>query len=705
MAVEIKKYRAEAGIIFSYFVVSLLILYPLLPHLFSQLPFASNGDIRLSITILFSNLKKIALGEFGNIFQLPILFPLSHTLSAGINLFGQTLLVLPFYLVHLRNIYAIYNFLTFFSYIAAGYCAYLFVHEWIPERKIAWLAGALYILLPFRVHNIPHLNLMFSFPIPLTLLFFSRFLKNGRTNDLFFFFFSLFFQFLFDLSLGLFLGIALGIFFLIQQMLFGLLPRRSWLLLFAASLLFVLSVTVVFLPYLSPKTSFSSVDEVKSISDNSFSTPLSFYSNWSYLLLFLKRIFWSQSPRCPGISLLIFFLLAFAPYLANRLQKTIALACSFFMIVPALAVPVVYNALPLKILDRICFWTLLLLLLSLSLLLLLLRKKIPRELLLLTITWMVLQFYSSQISLPFLNMFQGLARLFPVLLRSRGIHTEYILLLLFFTVSAYGFSYFSKRFYKKKFVLALIVLLIFAERIRWPVYPERLSDDRPIYQTLYQTLAPYPVHFGLLELPFYQQSLNYYPLYTIYHDKHTYHGHIFYLSDYYDLNNSPRLQAGSNFSGLSDPQFTQMLKAKGIRLILLFKDKIYLESANGPKTWAALHAQIGIGISKGLFDKVEKTNYGTLLVLSEREQGQKIRYFLPHYSLMGKKNLVCTLKANRESAAAFIFNERPVTHRQLQPGSQCNIAINLQDLSLASQFNYLEIHSSSSLELLKVRVE
>jgi hypothetical protein len=699
------KYRLEAGIIFSYFIVSLLILFPLLPHLFSQLPFATNGDIRLSLAVLFSNLKKITTGDFLNIFQLPILFPLSHTLTAGVNLFGQTLLVLPFYLAHLRNVYVIYNFLVFFSYIAAGYCAYRFVREWVPERWIAWGAGALYILLPFRVHNIPHLNLLFSFPIPLTFLFFFRFLKNHRTKDLVFFFLSLLSQFLFDLSLGLFLGIALGIFFLIQQVLFGLMPRRAWLHLGAASVLFALSVVLIFLPYLSQKTSFSITNETTSISPNSFSTPLSFYSNWSYWLLFFKRIFWNQSPLSPGISLFVFFLLAFAPYLENRLQKTTALVCSFFLIIPALALPIVYNGLPLNILNRICSWTLLLFLTSLSLLLFLVRKKIPRELFLLTITWMLLQFYSSQISLPFLNLFQGLARLFPVLLRARGIRTEYILLLLFFAVSAFGVAYFFRRFREKKIILALVLLLVFAERVRWPVYPEKLNDDRPIYRTLYHPLALYPSHFGLLELPFYPQNSNHYPLYTLYHDKHTYHGHINYLSDYCELGSSPQLQAESGFYGLSDPEYTQMLKAKGIRLILLFKKTILSDQNEDHKAWFALQNQIRQGESRGLYEKIEKTQNGTLLVLSEREQGPLIRYFLPHYSLRGKKSIVCTVAANRETDARFLFNEKPVKWQRLQGGTQSRIVIDLKNLPLALQFNYLEIRSGPSLELIKVRIE
>ncbi len=647
-------------------------------------------------------MNKITQGDLLNLFQLPILFPLSHTLIAGINLFGQTLLVLPFYFVHIRNVCFLYNFLTFFAYIASGYCAYRFAREWVAERWIAWVVGALYILMPYRVHNIPQLNLLFSFPIPLTLLFFSRFLKMGRKKDLVFFFLSLLSQFLFDLSLGLFLGIALGIFFLVQQIIFGLMPRRSWLLLSAAFVLFILSVVLIFLPYLSQETSFSIVTESKSISPNHFRTPLSFYSNWSYLLLFFKGIVWHQSPFCPGISIFIFFLLAFVPYFENLLQKTTALVCSVFLIVPALALPISCNGLPLNLLNRLCGWTLLSFLLSLSLLLFLIRKKIPRTLLLLTITWIILQFYSSQISLPFFNLFQGLARLFPVLLRARSIRTEYILLLLFFTVSAFGFSYFFRRFRKKKIVLALVLLLVFAERVRWPVHSEKFKDYNQKSSELYQLIAPYPKHFGLLELPFDPLESNFYALFTIYHAKHTYHGHIHYLKDICQLERNPRLGSKGNFSGLSDPQFIHMLKQNGIRLILIFKSR---RNNEDKKDWYAMQRQIRLGANQSLYEKVEKTDNGTLLVLNEKESGAQIRYLLPHFSLRGKKNLVCVINAHGETKAEFLFNDRSIKTQRLQAKKQNKIVLNLNNQPLALQFNYLEIRSGPSLELIRVRIE
>ena len=702
MAQRFQRFRSEAGMFFSYFIVSLLILFPLVPHLFSKLAFASNGDVRLSLTILFSNLSKIARCDLLNIFQLPILFPLSHTLTAGINLFGQSLLVLPLFLIHVRNVYFIYNLLTFFAYSAAGYCAYRFVREWVSERWIAWLIGALYILMPFRVHNIPQLNLLFSFPIPLTLLFFSRFLKNNRTGDLFFFFLSLLSQFLFDLSVGIFLGITIGIFFLFWQIIYGFLPKRSWMPLAAGTILFLLAVALLFMPYLSQKTSFSIIGEIKSIPTFAFHSPLSFYSNWSYLLLFFNRIVWHQSPYSPGITIFFFFMLAFAPYLENRLQRITALFCLSSLIIPAIVMPFIFKSVQFGMLNRVLGWTLLLFILGLGLLLFLIRKKIPPPLLLLTTTWIFLQFYSSQVSLPFFNVFQGLAQLFSFLLRARFIRTEYILALLFFTVSAFGFSYFFKRFHEKKTLLALVLLLVVAERIRWPVVPERLEDDRPEIRKLYQLVDHYPDHFGLLELPFDQKEPNYYTLFALYHDKHTYHGHINYLKDTCQLNDNPQIRTGSKLPGLGDPQFIRELKMSGIRLILLFKSRLLDEDQ---QTWGLIQNHIRSGESKGLYEKVKKNNYGTLLVLNEREKGPQIRYFLPHYALRGKSNLICSINANEETQAEFLFNGSPVKKEFFQKETRNRIMITLKNRSLAPQFNYLEIRSGPSLELVKVRIE
>jgi hypothetical protein len=299
-------------------------------------------------------------------------------------------------------------------------------------------------------------------------------------------------------------------------------------------------------------------------------------------------------------------------------------------------------------------------------------------------------------------LFQGLAGFFPFLLRARFIRTEYILQLLFFTISAFGLSYFFKRFRDKKILLALVLLLIFAERVRWPVYPEKFKDDNQSTRELYQLIAPYPKHFGLLELPFDPLEPNFYALFTVYHDKHTYHGNINYLKDRYNLKRHPLLLPENNFSALSDPEFISFLKQKGIRLILIFKSR---KDNEDQKAWYAMQRQIRLGEAKSIYDKVEKTAYGTMLVISEKEYGPQIRYFLPYFSLRGKKNLVCFINAHKEKEAEFMFNGQAIKKQQLQTGSRNRIIINLRDQPLALQFNYLEIHSGPSLELVKLRIE
>ena len=705
MGQSFKPWQREAAIIFSFLLVSLAILFPLLPHLFSRLPYAANGDVRLGLTILFSNLKHIAQGDLLNLYQLPIVFPWSHVLTAGINLFGQTLLVLPLYLLHVRNVYLIYNLLTIFSYVAAGYCAYRFVREWVAERWIAWVIGAVYILLPYRVHNIPQLNLMFSFPIPLTLLFFSRFLKAGRKRDLAWFCFWLLFQFLCDLSLGIFLAFALGFFFILWQVCCGLQPRRSWLLLAAAALLFAAGVALVFFPYLDPRTSFSIIDELRAIPDYAFHSGLSFYNNWSYLLLFAKRIVWHHPPFSLGISIFIFFLLAFVPHLENRWQKAAAAFCSLFLLAPALAIPFLIGRVPFAAIDRACGWTLRLFLLGLALLLLLIRRRAPRPLLFLSGTWIVLQFFSSQASLHFFNLFQALAGVFPFLLRTRYIRSEYILKLLFLTVAAFGFAYFFRRFRERKVVLALALAVVFIERARWPVIPEPLAEDRVVVRDLYRTLAPYPAHFGLMELPVYPLYSNHYPLFTILHDKHTYHGLINYLGDYGELAGDPRLNVTGGFAGLADPGFIARMKAVGLRLVLVHRDKMFSEGNDGPRAWLALKSSVRLGQERGLYEKVEPQPGGMLLVLDERERGPSIRYFLPHFALRGKTRLRCTLNAGREAAVEFRFNGGRVDRRALEPGNRNTLAIDLDGLTLEPQFNYLEMRSGPSLELISLRIE
>ena len=98
------KIPVKLRIIALFFMVSLVHLYPILKNFFTMLPYATNGDISLSVTILYSNIQKLSLLQFNQLYHLPILFPLSHIMTIGFTLFGQSILLLPLFLLGMPNI-------------------------------------------------------------------------------------------------------------------------------------------------------------------------------------------------------------------------------------------------------------------------------------------------------------------------------------------------------------------------------------------------------------------------------------------------------------------------------------------------------------------------------------------------------------------------------------------------------------------------
>jgi len=689
----------------SYLPVSLLILHPVIPRFFSALPYASNGDTRLSIAILFSNLKNLSRLDFQQIYHLPILFPLSHTMTAGVNLFGQSVLALPLYILHIRNAYVLYNILVIMAYVLAGAGCYLFVREWGVDRFPAWLSGAIYVLLPFRVHNIPQLNLLFSFPIPFALLFFTRFLKNGRPRHLVWFTGALFTQFLFDLTLGMFLVMAVTIYFLAHLALIGNLRLHSWMQAGGAILLFVLVFLLVFQPYLTKEASFSRIDEIHALPDASFHSSISFYTNWSYLLLFGNRVLWGHPPYSPGVSVMIFFLFLFLPYLAGRTQRVSGGLMALFLLTPALALPLITGNPITAFAYSFSKWSLAFFLIAMAVTLILLRRSLPRKIQLLSWSFAILIFLSNQVSLPHLNPLRHLSKSISFFSRMRGIRTQYIILLLFLALFAIGFQRFLQVFRKKKILLMLIVLLIFAERIRWPVTVEAFTDDTLPHRELYATLAPYPDHYGLMELPFLSSYSNTYPLFTQYHDKHTYHGMVHYLSDPCEFAAFPELSIEKGYPGLMDPQTIHSLKDKGIRLILLFKNRVDADPIAGESRWGQILIHTREGERRGLFERVQKTRAGLLLVLAERETGPVIRYFLPYYTLAGKRKLICDLHSRQSETVDFLFNGVNLLTRILPGSGSDRIEIPLEGVTLHPQANHLEIRTNGNVELVRVRID
>jgi len=700
-----KKWLQEIGIILLLAAISMLVLYPMLSAFSTRLPFATHGDVRLSLSILFSNLDKISRGQFSQIYHLPIVFPTSFTMTAGVNLFGQTLLLAPLYLLGNRNIYLWYNLLTLFAYVAAGYAAYLFIREFSGRRWIAVIAAALYMLLPSRVHNIPQFNLLFSFPTPLAFLCLHRYFGRERRRDLLFLSLAVLLQFLFDLSLGLFLVIALAVFFVVCLCLQPHHKFSFYLRLAAAGAVTFLVIVVVFSPYLDKDISFSDIsDEVQTIGRNAFQSSLSFYSNWNYPLLFLKSILWNTNPYYPGFAAAALFLLAFWPALAGRGQKIVFALVSFFLLAPALVFILLSRSVASAALERLADAAFACFLAGFILLLVLLNPRLAAAHKTLAWTWLILLFSSSRISLAVGNLFSWLSHVLPVLVRSRGIRTQYIILLFFYAVAAVGFRQMWERKRPGHIMLALLALLLLAERVRWPIGMERVEDDRSGYSEFYERTDSLPPHLGLLELPFHKEIFNYYTYYTRYHRHHTYHGQILYLLDPLHLEKAPGWDKTSGFAALSDPTAVAVLRDNGIGAIMLFRDKISSELPGDRRIWRTALNNIDRGQALDLYTKVDQSGPGIVLFISGRQTGRRIDRFLPYFALAGS-GLRFTLESTETAKVSVYFNDRQALVLTLPAGGKREIRLSSNDLALTKGRNMLRVGSDQDITFDDLSVE
>lgn len=692
-----KKWLQEIGVILLLAAISMLVLFPMLSAFSTELPFGRHGDIRLSLAILFSNLDKVSRGQFSQIYHLPIVFPYSFTMTAGVNLFGQTLLLEPLYLLGNRNVYLWYNLLTLFAYVSAGYAAYLFLREFSGRRWIAFIAAALYMLMPSRVHNIPQFNLLFNFPAPLTFLFLHRYIERERRRDLVYLGLAVLLQFLFDLSLGLFLVISLAVFFAVSMI---RRPRRKlsfYLGLAAAGAITFLVIAVVFSPYLYKDISFSDVsDEINTIDRSAFQSSLSFYSNWNYPLLFLKSILWNTSPYYPGFAAAALFLLAFWPALAGRAQKIAFALVSFFLLAPALVFNILSRSVDSEVLERLADAAFACFLGGITLLLIWLARRLSAAHKTLAWTWLIVLFSSSRISVAVGNLFTGLSHVLPVLVRSRGIRTQYIILLFFYAAAVVGFRQLWERKRPGHVVLALLALLLVAERVRWPIGMERIEDDRPGYIEFYEKIDALPPHLGLLELPFHKENINYYAYYTRYHRRHTYHGHILYLLDPLQLAQAPGLDKTSGFAALADPAAVGKLRENGIGAIMLFRDKISGDLPQDRQHWRSTLNTVERGQALGLYSKVDQSGPGIVLFLSGRQTGRRIDRSLPYFAATGH-GLRFTLQSAETAKVSVHFNDRQALVLTLPAGEKREIRISSNGLTLTRGQNALRISSNRDI--------
>ena len=696
------KAAAKLKILALFFLVSMIHLYPILKNFFTMLPYATIGDVRLSLAIFYANVHKLGLLQFSQIYHLPFLFPLSNTLTIGFPLFGQTFLLSPFFLFGEPNIYALYNAVTVFSYLAAGIGAYLFFKELQGHETVSIISACLYMLLPFRVYNIPHLNLMLNFPIPFTFYFLLKYLKNSSRKDLLFLNISLLLQFLFDLSLGFFLGISLAffvLFFLMLKRPFKLQPIR-WLLL---SLLPTLAVIVfIHFPFLQKGVSLS--PSSPSFNPDQYHHALSFFSNKSTLLLIINKI-WDSWPLFPGFSVVFFYIYAFSTYVSNIWEKMLLAIMAGAYAVPGMIAIVFFQKGAFSRIDLLAETCLLIFWSSLAALVFLFRKKIPLPLKLISFLLLAVIFISFNPFPRIFDFFNALAKVLPFLHRSRGLRTTYILPLAIIGIFSFGLKVFLEKKRGKKIYLWVIVLFLLLEHFRWPVAMAKLPEPSFEARRIYKTVDSFPFHFGILELPFVPTSSNMYSLFSRYHNKHTYHGHYLIYDDPLNLEDEGSMRVENGFSGLKNPDLLNKLKANGLYLIMISRSFMrHVRSDAFPSIWRKVRQNIKAGIAMGLYKEVKEEPYSILIILDDSRTGIDINYPIPYFALIKKTKIRIKIRSNEPTRSHIYFNGDLITVNDYRPGEHAT-SLNLRTKQKQKQINHIRILNDRPMTVYDLQIE
>lgn len=685
-----------------FFGLSMIHLYPILKNFFSMLPYATNGDISLLLTILTSNIQNLSHLQFSQIYHLPILFPLSYTLTIGTTLFGQSVLLLPVFLLGISNVYPVYNAVTIFSYVAAGYGAYLFFKELQDSEAVSIISASLYMLLPFRVYNIPHLNMMFNFPIPLCFFFLLRYLKNSRKKDLVYFNVFLLSQYLFDLSLGFFLSISLAFFVLVYVLTMRPTNGRTLLGLFVSLLPTIGIVLLVHLPFLQKGVSLS--PSGSSFNPGQYSSALSFYSNKSTLLYLLNRTWDPPLPLFAGFSVAFFYIFAFSSFVSKLRDRILLAVMVGAYAVPSLLAFVFSYTQAYGRIEAPLEWGLLVFFVSLAVLLISARKKISRPLKLVSVLLLVLIFISFDPFPRIFDLFNALAKFLPFLHRSRGVRTYYIVPLLTIGLFAFGLKAFLEKKRDKKVYLWAVVLVLLLEHFRWPVMMAKLPALRTPARSIYRMMDSYPDFFGILELPFLPIPSNAYSLLTRYHKQHTYHGYSGIYADTLDLAGEKELRVNNRFRGLRNPGLIEKFKDNGLYLILIHR--VFLpagDKVDPSALWQGIRKNALAGQELGLVKEIKEQDSALLIVLDDERKGPEITYPIPYFALVGRTQLQFKLQTSQRTQAQFFFNDHLIAVEEYPAGKQV-IVLDIQTAPKQTQINRLRVVSDHPVSVRDLRM-
>jgi hypothetical protein len=171
---------AEAAALFV--VLTLAMTWPLVTDLGGSLP-GDLGDSLLNSYVLSWGEKHLVaflggdLGSFARWWQANIFYPAPYALAYSEHLFTQVVMALPVWLAT-HNVILAYNVVFIASMVLSGLGMFLLIRELTGSAAAAFLAGLAFAFVPYRLSQIPHVQVMSSEWMPWTILAFRRFLET-----------------------------------------------------------------------------------------------------------------------------------------------------------------------------------------------------------------------------------------------------------------------------------------------------------------------------------------------------------------------------------------------------------------------------------------------------------------------------------------------------------------------------------------------
>jgi hypothetical protein len=164
-------WRELSLVVLGYGILTILLISPLALHP-GSVARLDNADTRHIIWNVAWVARTLVLDPF-HVFDTNIFYPHRGTLAYSESNLGAGILAIPVYWAT-RNPYAAHNFVGLLSFVLCATCTYYLVRYLVSDRRAAAIAGICFAFSPYALSHLPHVHLLMTAGLPLSMAAFHR---------------------------------------------------------------------------------------------------------------------------------------------------------------------------------------------------------------------------------------------------------------------------------------------------------------------------------------------------------------------------------------------------------------------------------------------------------------------------------------------------------------------------------------------------